>query len=274
MSAEYGRTMESGFKILKKRLPLSLCHLLREEIFNILESAKKPEHLSIFTTKDDLERDQYFYDSYNKISLFFEEAAVEHGQLKYDVETSVNKIGHALHSENKIFREFSFSSLGKNLMKEFGYEEVDIVQSMVIFKNSKFGGEVMPHQDQTYLYSSPDTIKGIWIPLEKATQENGCLWALPFDGKPLLKERFMRRDDKTEIIKENQVHWPEEEFIPLELDPGDVLLFDGLLPHKSFENTSSRSRLAYVIHIKDKNSEYAKENWNYSDQLMRVALDD
>lgn len=52
-------------------------------------------------------------------------------------------------------------------------------QSMLIFKQPFVGGEVVPHQDSSFLATSPLSCVGIWLALEDATRDNGCLWALP-----------------------------------------------------------------------------------------------
>lgn len=39
---------------------------------------------------------------------------------------------------------------------------------------------VFPHQDATFLYTEPlGRVLGVWIALEDATLENGCLWFIP-----------------------------------------------------------------------------------------------
>lgn len=39
---------------------------------------------------------------------------------------------------------------------------------------------VSPHQDATYLYCEPENkLVGLWIALEDATLDNGCLWFIP-----------------------------------------------------------------------------------------------
>lgn len=42
---------------------------------------------------------------------------------------------------------------------------------------------VSPHQDGTYLFNEPLKIMGVWIALEDATLENGCLWFIPGSHK-------------------------------------------------------------------------------------------
>jgi len=50
---------------------------------------------------------------------------------------------------------------------------------MYFVKNPKIGAEAIPHQDWTYQIATPDTVRGIWIALDDATIENGCLWGVP-----------------------------------------------------------------------------------------------
>ena len=50
---------------------------------------------------------------------------------------------------------------------------------MYIFKNPKIGGEVVPHCDNSFLTTDPWSCTGVWIALDDATIENGCLWAVP-----------------------------------------------------------------------------------------------
>lgn len=39
---------------------------------------------------------------------------------------------------------------------------------------------VTPHQDATFLYTEPlGRVMGVWIALEDATVNNGCLWFIP-----------------------------------------------------------------------------------------------
>lgn len=46
---------------------------------------------------------------------------------------------------------------------------------------------VTPHQDGSYLFNEPLQIMGVWIALEDATIENGCLWFIPGSHKSKLK---------------------------------------------------------------------------------------
>lgn len=42
---------------------------------------------------------------------------------------------------------------------------------------------MLPHQDATFLNTTPMKLYGLWIALEDATLENGCLWFMPGSHK-------------------------------------------------------------------------------------------
>lgn len=83
------------------------------------------------------------------MSFFFEENAFdESGNLRQAKDKSVNKMGHALHDMDPVFRRFSRSPKMQALFRDLGFQRPLPVQSMYIFKQPKFGGEVVPHQDR------------------------------------------------------------------------------------------------------------------------------
>ena len=47
-----------------------------------------------------------------------------------------------------------------------------------MLQQPRIGGEVAVHQDCTFLYTDPPTVVGLWVALEDATQDNGCLWTI------------------------------------------------------------------------------------------------
>jgi len=59
----------------------------------------------------------------------------------------------------------------------------------------------------------------------------------------------------------DETSWPEEELVPLEVSKGTVIVLHGLLPHRSLENRSDKSRHAYTLHVISAKSDYPKNNW-------------
>ena len=219
---------------------------------------------SVFqTTEQTKTSDDYFLESGDAISFFFEKDAFdEKGNLKGKIESSFNKIGHAVHDLDSVFNEFSRSEKMKSLASELGIDDYLLIQSMFIFKHAKIGGVVDVHQDSTFLYTEPDSCVGYWFALEDATIENGCLWAKPGGHETTLRSWFKRKSEGgTEIEILDSSPLSMEGMQPLEVKKGTCVVLHGLLPHYSLPNTSGKSRPAYSIHTIDPKANYPKENW-------------
>lgn len=253
-----------GFLVLEGFADESECDRLRARAEELVQEFDPAEVVSVFSTREQNRiADEYFLTSGDKIRFFFEENAFNpDGTLKYEKERSINKIGHALHDLDPLFERFSRSGKVKELAKAIGLEHSLLVQSMYIFKQPNIGGEVTCHQDSTFLYTEPIDIAGLWFALEDATIENGCLWAIPGGHRHGLKSRWVRTNQGgMQFETYDATPWPENELVPLEVSKGSLILLHGLLPHRSFENRSPRSRHAYTLHLIGAETKYPADNW-------------
>jgi phytanoyl-CoA hydroxylase len=155
---------------------------------------------SVFHTYGNEKLNQdYFLESAATIKFFLEADAVdrETGGIKPEIPKGniINKVGHALHFLDPIFREYSQSQKVKSLVKSLGYKDPVLPQSMYIFKQGLIGGEVTSHQDSTYLFTTPhQTCLGLWLALDDATVENGCLWARKGSHHEPIRSQLVRTD--------------------------------------------------------------------------------
>ena len=240
------------------------CDRLRAKAEELVQGFDPAEVVSIFSTREQNRlTDEYFMTSGDKVRFFFEENAFNaNGTLKYEKEKSINKIGHALHDLDPVFNKFSRSQKLRELATAIGLEDPYLVQSMYIFKQPNIGGEVTCHQDSTFLYTEPIDIAGLWFALEDATIENGCLWAIPGGHRHGLKSRWLRtKEGRMAFETYDSTPWDENELVPLEVSKGSLILLHGLLPHRSFENRSARSRHAYTLHLVGRDAKYPADNW-------------
>jgi phytanoyl-CoA hydroxylase len=228
----------------------------------------EPKTVSIFTTNEQTRTsDDYFLESGDDVRFFFEEEAfLPDGTLRQDKATSINKIGHALHERDDVFRRFSSSASVKSVVSALQLAKPALVQSMYIFKNPFIGGDVSCHQDATFLHTEPQSVVGLWFALEDATLENGCMWALPGGHRGPLRRRFARRDGGGTVVHDlDAPAFPRAEttapWVPLEAERGTMVLLHGLLPHFSCANRSPRSRHAYAIHFVDDACHWSEDNW-------------
>ena len=124
------------------------------------------------------------------------------------------------------------------------------------------GGEVVRHQDASFLATEPQSVIGFWFALEDATRENGCLWVEPGGHRGPLRERYVNRDGRLTMEALDATPWPEAERTrALEVAAGTLVVFDGRLPHASGPNCSAQSRMAYTLHAVDAGAVYSPLNW-------------
>lgn len=259
--AQYDR---DGFLVLEDFVSAEACDSLQARAAELVRGFDPAGIVSIFSTREQTRTsDDYFLGSGDKIRFFFEENAFNSdGTLSQSKEHSINKIGHALHDLDPVFDGFSRTAAIHELVADLGIDQPLLLQSMYIFKQPRIGGEVVCHQDGTFLYTEPLNLVGLWFALEDATVENGCLWVIPGGQKLGLKSRFVRADGggtRVEVI--DDVIWPEDNLQPLEVKKGTLIVLHPLLPHLSRENRSAKSRHAYTLHVIDASAKYPESNW-------------
>lgn len=257
------RYQREGFLVLQDFVEASICDSLRARASKLVLEFDPRGTISIFSTAEQNHlRDNYFLESGDKIRFFFEEDAfLADGSLKQSKECSINKIGHALHELDPVFSRFSRTPAVRKLITDLGIDEPLLLQSMYIFKQPKIGGEVTCHQDSTFVYTEPQDIVGLWFALEDATVDNGCLWAIPGGHQQGLKSRWVRNARGMSFDVFDSSPWPEDRLVPVEVGKGSLIILNGLLPHKSLANRSSKSRHAYSLHVINGKSHYPESNW-------------
>lgn len=254
----------AGVILLRDFVSVEACDALRQRALELVEQFDPEEVRSVFsTTRQTQLDDTYFIESGDKIRFFLEEDAFDqNGKLRQSKDHCLNKMGHAMHDLDPVFDGFSRTPELAEVTRRIGFVDPAIIQSMYLFKPPRIGGEVVCHQDSTYIYTEPESCVGFWFALEDATIGNGCMYFIPGQHKSPLKARNYRVSDKslrTEIL--NDEPWPEHLKLAAEAVAGTLVIFDGRAPHLSGPNLSPKSRHAYSLHVVDKNCRYPEENW-------------
>ncbi len=136
--------------------------------------------------------------------------------------------------------------LAQALTMLLGGLEPFAVQTMLYFKPPGARGQA-PHQDQYYLRADPGTCVAAWMALDGCDEENGCLEVVPGSHEwPIL---CTIAADTSESFTDVTVPLPDEaRLVPVPMEPGDVLFFNGSLVHGSKPNRSDRFRRALIGH--------------------------
>ncbi|KAL7634144.1 UNVERIFIED_CONTAM: hypothetical protein RMT77_015472 [Armadillidium vulgare] len=274
-SVDLEKFRKDGFLVVPNILSDQEITSMKNACHRIVEEMNPSEHArTIFNTTDnDQGRSDYFLDSGDKIRFFFEEEALdENKELKVDKHLAINKIGHALHWWVPEFKEVSFSPKIKTISGELGFKRPALVQSMYIFKQPGFGGEVTPHKDSTFLSTEPQSCIGLWFALEDATEENGCLWFSPGSHRNPTERRFIRNPDRdgplTIFTSPPDPHDPSK-YVSVPVKRGTLVLIDGQVDHMSAKNTSKNSRHIYTFHIIEKEGvKWDERNWLQPTDLL------
>ena len=261
MLADFRR---AGVLVLHDFVSVGACDALRARAAKLVAEFDPAEVRSVFSTTEQTQLDDdYFIESGDKIRFFLENDAFDDkGDLRQAKEHSLNKMGHAMHDLDPVFDRFSRTPELTEAVRRIGFVEPAVLQSMYIFKPPNIGGEVVCHQDSTYIYTEPESCVGFWFALEDATLANGCMQFIPGGHKlPLKKRNYRAANGKlvTETLDDSP--WPEERRRPAEAPAGTLVIFDGRTPHLSAANRSSKSRHAYTLHVIDQKCHYPAENW-------------
>ena len=281
---DHGRYFDThGFLLVPSFCDSTEIQLLKDQMKHLANHDWDPNReMDTFGTdsKSNTARGDYFLDSSNCVHYFAEPQALdEQKKLRPEYEAdklaALNKAGHGMHIIPGAFQDYTRSSKVLKLIQDLGWQDPVVPQSMYIFKQPKIGGTVHSHQDSSFLYTTPrQTCLGMWLALDDATLENGCLWVRPGSHREPLRRQFVRNPEYFEKndwsapklifeypnVNENpQIPWegalPDDQsllnagFVPVECKAGDLVTFAGLLDHLSLPNFSDMPRHTFQLHL-------------------------
>lgn len=120
-----------------------------------------------------------------------------------------------------------------------------LFQDMALIKPPQ-GREKPWHQDHAYFELTPQTrVVGVWIALDPAGPENGCMRFLPGWHRRGIFSHFQLRDLQ---ICDAEMEGLQLERVAAPLPPGGCVLFDSYIPHGTPSNFTTSRRRALQYH--------------------------
>jgi len=179
---------------------------------------------------------------------------------------------HMLHRTDAMHEQYLLHPKILDVQEALIGPDVLCLQTMLFFNAPGMGGQGW-HQDSAYITVYPDTLNGAWLALDRADEENGCLWVVPGSHhEPIYppggESRVHAAGAFSDLERVDHISHLDDEVntltrvvrkyapaIPVVLDPGDVVFFDGHLLHRSHPNRAeSRWRRAFVCHYSNARS--------------------
>ena len=276
-----------GIAVVENFCSVEECQTMIDRMGQLIENWDPSQHQATsFETADSHVTNEYFFDSADKIRFFLEPQATS----KTPKAETIHKVGHGLHRLDPVFREYSTSQKVRDLAVSLGWKDPVLPQSMYIFKQPLIGDAAPPHKDSTFLYTTPKlTCLGLWLALQDATEDNGCLWAQKGSHTKGVKTIFSRNKEYFEegnkevpALQFEKPPGPESDeadgprsintkeealkagYTSLPVKAGDVVLIHGEVNHMSLGNKSPDSRHTYQLHLIEGPSEgitWSPTNW-------------
>jgi ectoine hydroxylase-related dioxygenase (phytanoyl-CoA dioxygenase family) len=129
-------------------------------------------------------------------------------------------------------------------------ENVKGVQSMLFVKAPGKPGQSW-HQDEYFIPSRDRSLTGVWIAIDDAKIDNGCLWVIPGSHKAgSIRRRVKYEGNEYADLETCELQpYTKQDEVPVEIKAGSVLFFNGYLLHSSLRNkTKENYRMALVNH--------------------------
>ncbi|XP_017354634.1 phytanoyl-CoA dioxygenase domain-containing protein 1 isoform X4 [Cebus imitator] len=280
-SSQLQKFREDGFLVLEGFLSAEECVAMQQRIGKIVAEMDVPPHCRTeFSTHEEEQlraqgSTDYFLSSGDKIRFFFEkgvfdEKGLERGPQSWrgDMEISWSLQRNPSTKLAMLCTPTTPSSGASHTLPRCRpWPEVWASRCLWWCRAcTSLSNLTLAVKDASFLYTEPlGRVLGMWIALEDATLENGCLWFIPGSHTSGVSRRMVRAPagsaPGTSFLG-SEPAWDNSLFVPTPVRRGALVLIHGEVVHKSKQNLSDRSRQVYTFHLMEASgTTWSPENW-------------
>jgi Phytanoyl-CoA dioxygenase (PhyH) len=162
---------------------------------------------------------------------------------------------------NRAFMDIANDPAILDLVEEAIGPDIILWGCQVFCKPHSHGMKVPWHQDGQYWPIRPLATCTVWIALDPCTRENGCLRVIPGSQRrhELVRHQRLQR---TDLVLDQEVDDPcfdASHAVDVELQPGQMVLFDVYMIHGSNPNRSDRRRAGLALRYMPATSHFNRE---------------
>ncbi|MES2457797.1 MAG: phytanoyl-CoA dioxygenase family protein [Bacteroidota bacterium] len=157
---------------------------------------------------------------------------------------------HFPHKISPLIRENLSHPAVVDILRKIVSPNLKCMQSMLFVKAPGKAGQAW-HQDEFYIPTRDKSLIGVWIAIDDANLENGCLWIIPGSQLPgYMRKRIPNfSDEYADVDTADITEFAEDKQVPVEVKKGSVVFFNGYTLHSSRRNkTPDCFRTALVNH--------------------------
>ncbi|SDS34488.1 Ectoine hydroxylase-related dioxygenase, phytanoyl-CoA dioxygenase (PhyH) family [Mucilaginibacter mallensis] len=178
------------------------------------------------------------------------EGMVDPGDLTNDEILKKYVAIHFPHKISEVIKAYLNHERVIDVLTKIVSPNVKCMQSMLFVKAPGKAGQAW-HQDEYYIPTRDKSLIGVWIAIDNATIDNGCLWLIPGSNKLgyIMKRVPNSNDEYADVDTVDVSGFAKENIIPVEVKKGSVVFFNGYTLHSSLKNKTTDSfRTALVNH--------------------------
>lgn len=155
---------------------------------------------------------------------------------------------HFPHKISPLIKEYLFHEKIVEVLSSVVSPNLKCMQSMLFVKGPGKAGQSW-HQDEFYIPTRDQSLIGVWIAIDDATVDNGCLWIIPGRPKYMMPRIKNENTEYADVDTIDVSMYSTDQIIPIAVKKGSVVFFNGYTLHSSKRNmTTDCFRTALVNH--------------------------
>lgn len=174
-------------------------------------------------------------------------------------------VGLAANSD--LFKELAADSRIVNPLEAILGPDIEFLSDKVVFKSKRVDFASPWHQDWPYWEGTHKL--SVWIALDPATPENGCLKMMPGSHKASLTHDGAPPGTTTFGLRVDQDTVDESQAEILACDAGDAVIFHDLTLHASCANVSGADRWALISTYRSASEPDLDYSWAVARAVVR-----
>jgi ectoine hydroxylase-related dioxygenase (phytanoyl-CoA dioxygenase family) len=138
-------------------------------------------------------------------------------------------------------KNFYRSQLFRDIAHDFVGPTVRLYWDQAVYKKPGVEKPFPWHQDNGYTFVAPQQYITVWIALDDASRDNGCMWFVPG-----VHRLGTVKHELTDLGYALYCDEPPADAVPVECKAGTVIVLSALCPHMTAHNRTAQTRRALV----------------------------